>query len=90
MTGVTTATGQRCKLDALIDDSPARGHGDPAATAREAQWRASEAAYHERKREENLRAWIQYFEGLARSHRELSERNEARAKQLQEPQEVEA
>jgi hypothetical protein len=67
-------------LDRLIERRSENGEHDPAE--RDELWKASVAAYHERRRRQNVAAWFAYFCRQADAHRKLSESYEARAEEL--------
>lgn len=74
-------------LDRLIERRSE--NGEHAPDERNALWQASVAAYHERRRRQNVAAWFAHFCKMADNHRALSEQYERKAEELCEERRVE-
>lgn len=70
------------ELNALIERRAAnREHADEEPS--EESWKTSVAEYHRDRRELLKHLWAAHYRRLARNHRALCERNEARAAELE-------
>jgi thiamine monophosphate synthase len=70
------------ELDAMIERRSRKGEVDPEE--REELWKAGVRAYNARRKEENRRAWCEYFEHIAFSLRERAAEYDQRAQILME------
>jgi len=64
----------------LIERRSENGEQDP--DEQDALWKASVAAYHERRRRQNVAAWFAHFCRMADNHAALAEEYERRAEEL--------